>query len=114
MKAHFFELFDALCRGLSSGETLLCDFSGERSDFIRFNHARVRQAGSVDQRYVSIRLVRDHKHASATLSLSNAADDPARAAITLKELRDVLTQVPADPWLLIAEEPQSTEDERRG
>ena len=45
MKAQFFELVDTLSGELRAGETLLCTLSGEKSDFIRFNHARVRQAG---------------------------------------------------------------------
>src|SRR5439155_31796 len=47
MKAQFFSLAARLEQDLASSETLLCNVSAERSDFIRFNKARVRQAGSV-------------------------------------------------------------------
>ena len=44
---------DALVAGasarLSGDEVLLASYSGERSDFVRFNHGAVRQAGSVEQ-----------------------------------------------------------------
>jgi len=48
VKDHFFTLADRLFRELGAGETLLCSLSAERSDFVRFNRARVRQAGTVN------------------------------------------------------------------
>lgn len=114
MKDWFFELAGRLFAGLRAGETLLCDLSAERSDFVRFNHARVRQAGSVTQRYVSLRLIRESRQASASLSLAGDGNDAAIAESALSKLRDTLTQLPEDPWLLYAEEPRSTSSERRG
>src|SRR5436853_475288 len=46
MKSQFYELAARLERELAPTETLLCNLSAERSDFVRFNQARVRQAGS--------------------------------------------------------------------
>ena len=51
MKAQFFELAEALITTLHKDETLLLTLSAETSDFVRFNHARVRQAGTVEQRH---------------------------------------------------------------
>ena len=56
MKARFFELAERLGRVLKAGEMLLCEFSGERSDFVRFNRGKVRQAGSVEQGVPPLRL----------------------------------------------------------
>ena len=114
MKAWFFELSDALQRELRHDETLLCSLSAEQSDFVRFNHARVRQAGTVEQRIVSLRLIRARRQASASVALSGSADDLPHARSALARLRDAVTQLPEDPWLLIAEEPNSTTTERRG
>ncbi len=118
MKTRFFEQFceltDALCRELKGDETLLCNLSAERSDFVRFNHARVRQAGTVEQRYLSIRLVAARRQASASIALAGSAEDFGRARAALMGLRDMLTQLPEDPWLFIAETPNSTTSERRG
>ncbi len=58
MKEPFFELVERLRGEVRVGEVLLCSFSGERSDFARFNRGKVRQAGSVEQRYLALRLVR--------------------------------------------------------
>jgi predicted Zn-dependent protease len=114
MKAQFFELADALRAVLRSEEILLCYLSAERSEFVRFNKALVRQAGSVEQRYLSIRLIHAQRQASAHIALAGAPDDFERARGALLRLRDVLAQLPEDPWLLVAEKPNSTVTERRG
>ncbi|MGZ8212326.1 MAG: TldD/PmbA family protein [Burkholderiales bacterium] len=114
MKEVFFDLTDALAKALGTNETLLCYLSAERSDFVRFTQALVRQAGSVEQAYATIRLVTGKRHAAATIALSGTADDLPLARATLAKLRETLSQVPEDPWLLIAETPVSTTTERRG
>ncbi len=112
MKAHFFELVEQLTRSLAGAEVLLASFHGERSDFVRFNHARVRQAGSVEQRYVTLRLVHSGRQASASVALGGDDLDQLKQALT--RLREALSRLPEDPWLLINETPRSTSSERRG
>jgi predicted Zn-dependent protease len=112
MKGRFFELAERLGRVLKAGEMLLCEFSGERSDFVRFNRGKVRQAGSVEQGYVSLRLIRERRQASITLALGSEDFDASRTA--LDELRAVLEDLPEDPWLLVNEDPRSSASERRG
>ena len=109
MKDRFFAAAERLARGLRADETLLCNLSAERSDFVRFNHARVRQAGTVEQAYLTLRLVRDRRQASATVMLDG--EDHANA---LNALRDSLQDLPEDPWLLFNESPRSSESVRRG
>ena len=113
MKAQFFELADRLAGELHPGETLLCNLSAERSDFVRFNKALVRQAGSVEQRYLTLRLVGARRQAAATLALAGG-EDFELARQMLARLRHALEGLPEDPWLLINETPQSTASERRG
>jgi predicted Zn-dependent protease len=109
MKDRFFGRADALARELRAGEVLLCNLSAERSDFVRFNHGRVRQAGSVAQAYLTLRLVRDRRQASATVMLDG--DDHTDA---LRSLRDSLDALPEDPWLHFNETPRSSEHVKRG
>lgn len=113
MKEEFFALAERLARGLQGDERLLCNLSAERSDFVRFNCARVRQAGSVEQRYLGLRLVRGRRHAASSLSLGGGSDDAAIARDALAELRRAL-DVPDDPWLLVNDAPQSSDRTRRG
>lgn len=110
MKERFFELSELLFKGLQGDEILLCSFAGERSDFVRFNQGKVRQAGSVEQSAITLRLVRERRQASATVVGTNAEI----LQEMLKRLRETLDELPDDPWLLINQEPQSTTSVRRG
>jgi len=114
LKEQFFRLAERLGRGLRGGEILLCNFGAERSDFVRFNHGRVRQAGSVEQRSLSLRLVRNRRQASASVEIAGTKADAELLERTLARLRDSLDGLPEDPWLLISEAPRSTSAERRG
>jgi len=114
MKEQFYGLADRLEKTLKQGETLLCNLSAERSDFVRFNKALVRQAGSVEQSYLNLRLVRDRRQVSATVALAGNGEDVSVCTQTLGRLRDAVGELPEDPWLLINEKPQSTNTERHG
>jgi predicted Zn-dependent protease len=109
LKDRFFATAAALSRGLRAGETLLCNLSAERSDFVRFNRARVRQAGTVEQAYLTMRLLRDRRQAAATVMLDGEGHED-----TLNALRESLDGLPEDPWLLVNEHPSSSESVRRG
>lgn len=113
-KQAFLAFADATCSDGARGETVLCTLSGERSDFVRCNRARVRQAGSVEQRYLTLRLIADGRQASASFAAAGDEADLATARRLLGRLRETLAQLPQDPWLLIAEQPSSTTSERRG
>ena len=110
MRERFCELSGALEEELKAGEVLLCSLSAERSDFVRFNRGLVRQAGTVEQSYLTLRLAHERRQAQATLPFGDI--DPARAA--LAQLRDSLAGLPPDPLFLINEEPRCTSTERRG
>jgi predicted Zn-dependent protease len=114
VKEHFFELAERLSGELHAQELLLCNLHAERSDFVRFNRGLVRQAGTVEQRALSLRLVRARRHAAAMLALAGGSADLELARATLARLRDALADLPEDPWLLIAEQPCSSESVRRG
>ncbi|HET6426846.1 MAG TPA: metallopeptidase TldD-related protein [Phycisphaerae bacterium] len=110
MREHFFSLIDSLAAGLGGPEVLLASYSGEESDFVRFNHAKVRQAGSVRQGYVSLELIGGKRHARATVGVAgDAGTDLPRLTALLGALRDRLPHVPEDPYLLYATEPVSGE-----
>ena len=114
MKEAFFDLAGALTRELRGDEVLLSELAAERSDFVRFNRGRVRQPGSVEQRYLSLRLVRERRQASATLAIRGGSGDLEHARAALDRLRDAVATLPEDPWLLIAETPHSSDSVRRG
>lgn len=109
MQDQFFGLADLLTAEMKAGEGFLARFAGETSDFVRFNRSAVRQAGAVEQRYLTLELFSGRRHAAQTLTLTGeqAADIAAvRAAVAV--LRDILKDTPEDPHFLINTVPQST------
>ena len=114
MREAFFDLAHTLQHGLHADEMLLSTLEAERSDFVRFNRGLVRQPGSVEQRYLTLRLVRDRRQASATLALAGRDEDLGRARAAIAHLREALGPLPEDPWLLLPDKPQSTLTERHG
>ncbi|AUH50797.1 hypothetical protein CXB49_08260 [Chromobacterium sp. ATCC 53434] len=109
MRAHLKTLAAALSGLLRDGEGYTLWLEAERSDFIRFNHGKVRQAGSVEQAYLDLRLIRGRRQATQQLSLSGGADDLALLETALPALREALEQVEDDPFLLLNEQAQSSE-----
>jgi len=110
MQDYFYWLSDVLFSKLEGEEQLLLGFSGEDSDFVRMNHNRIRQAGSVAQRSLSLDLISGKRHAQASIELTGEqARDMEQLDITLKKLREQRELLPEDPYLVFAEEINSTE-----
>ena len=109
-REHFFELTDYGTTLLGGNEVLLSNFVGEHTDFVRFNHARVRQAMTIRQGHLSLSLIDGGRRDSTTLSLSgNRADDRAQVSQAIQEMRSTLPALPEDPFLLYSTEPTSSE-----
>ena len=106
---------DALRAALAPGERFVANLAGESTDFARLNRGKVRQAGSVEQDELAIRLVRGARHAEHTLAMSgNAADDRAAIADAVAGLRAVLPDLADDPHLLLPEGVESSRTDRGG
>ncbi len=56
-QAYFFDLADFLSAQLTGQEVYTAWLSGETSDFIRLNHGKVRQPGTVHQYSLSLDLI---------------------------------------------------------
>lgn len=107
MQQHFLELADLIQSTLRGAEGFLASFSGESSQFVRFNRSAVRQAGAVQQRYLVLDLFRGKRHASQVITLTGA-DDRAAVVSCVAALRGILTDSPEDPHFLINTSPVST------
>src|SRR5690606_1589598 len=94
--------FDAMAAYVSSsarsGEVLFASLRGERADYLRVNHGRVRQAGTVERAVVSLRLVDAQRQASSVRTLGEDAAIGAVLAEAHAELRAALAGLPADPF----------------
>lgn len=98
------EQFQALVASLKGAlthqEQFTLAYHAEASDFIRFNHAKVRQMGHVQQASVTFKLIDDGRHANLQLTLSGDAGlDQQRLSEALHQLRETLTLLPEDPYL---------------
>jgi len=114
-QAYFDELVAAASAALVGDEVLLAGITGERTDFIRLNNGDVRQAGTVDQRRLSVDLVEGRRHVGGSIQLTGErAVDDTRLAGLLAQLREQRRHVPDDPFLLYNTEPASTERIERG
>jgi predicted Zn-dependent protease len=115
MKEHFFDLADRAVGALRGKEFLLANFSGEVSDFIRFNKARVRQAMTIHQAHLTLTLVDGNRHASVRFALSSdPATDRAAVDAVIASMRADLPEMPEDPYLLYATDVRSSEFVRSG
>ncbi|MGO4581053.1 metallopeptidase TldD-related protein [Cupriavidus sp. 2TAF22] len=102
----FAALADDMRAALAPGEAFTLWYSAESSEFIRFNRAKVRQAGRVTQATACLRLIRDERHAKSWITLSgDPAADRARLAEGLRQLREALAQLQPDPYLTLEREP---------
>ncbi|RMH69680.1 MAG: TldE/PmbA family protein [Actinomyces sp.] len=100
---------------LRGDEVLLAHLVGEDSQFVRFNHAAVRQATSVHQRELHLELVVGARHAGGSLTLAGDLDqDRGRVSRLLDDLRDQIRAVPEDPHLDYNTEVSSSERLERG
>lgn len=111
--------FDLLEQWLNSqlvpGEQYSLLYSAEDSQFIRFNRGQVRQASQVRQIDITLRLIRNERHASDTLSLTGAIEtDRARLNETLSQLRALLDVLPADPYLQLDNQTFASHRESEG
>ncbi|WP_296259163.1 MULTISPECIES: TldD/PmbA family protein [unclassified Pseudomonas] len=101
-QAQFKALVDWLKGAITHQERFTLGYNAEASDFIRFNHAKVRQAGHVQQASVHFKLIEDGRHADLNLTLSgDETVDRQRLDEALQQLRETVALLPVDPYLLL-------------
>src|SRR5258708_4473457 len=106
---YLFDLVDDARARLTGGEVVLGSLESEESDFVRFNHARVRQAMTIRQSYLTLSLIDGKRQDSVTLSLSGAyGEDRERVRGALETTRASLSALPEDPYLLYSTEPSES------
>ncbi|HSH90989.1 MAG TPA: metallopeptidase TldD-related protein [Ramlibacter sp.] len=110
MQDYFHQLADAVCGPVDGVDRISLSYAAESSDFIRFNHAQVRQATHVDQRSASISVVSGLRRATGSLTLSG---DLAADSSALLAERDALVAqlplVPEDKYLLLPDTVNTTQ-----
>jgi predicted Zn-dependent protease len=103
---YFAELATSMTSQLQGAEMTCANWLGEQSDFVRFNAHRVRQAGTVGQYHLNVRLINGKRHASATMTVSgNAGQDVLRIRQSIETLRGIVAECAEDPYLLVNDAP---------
>ena len=104
-KSHFHELADSVCVPVPGADRVTLYLAAESSDFIRFNHAAVRQATHVSQGYATLAVTRGQRRVEAQLSLTGRMELDASALLAERAaLLSQLANVPEDPYLLQPED----------
>ncbi|UOP12649.1 TldD/PmbA family protein [Pseudomonas palleroniana] len=99
---NFKALVQWLKQAITDKEQFHLGYADEASEFVRFNHAQVRQAGQVQQASLNLKLINDGRHADLGITLSGEpALDRQRLADGLQQLRETLPLLPRDPYLLL-------------
>jgi len=110
MREHFFALADHAFSTLRSADVLLLNFSGETTDFVRFNHGQVRQPMTVRQARLAISLISGRRRNQTTMTLTGAlAEDREQVVAALRALRDELASLPEDPFMLYSTDARTSE-----
>lgn len=110
MRSSFEQLATDLESQLRKDEVFTAWFAGEQSDFVRFNHSKVRQPGTVSQRRVTVDWIDGKRHCTGTITLSgDGATDRQQTKELVERLRRRLPQLPEDPHLMYNTNVSSTE-----
>ncbi|MDT3679891.1 MAG: metallopeptidase TldD-related protein [Burkholderiaceae bacterium] len=111
--ADFGALFDAVGaavdRHARAGEAVFAYLRAERSDFVRVNAARVRQAGTIERAVLSIRMFREGRQAQMRCTLAAPRGTGARVREALAALRRAIEPLPIDPFASFEYEPGRSE-----
>ena len=100
----FKALVDWLKHAITDNEQFHLGYAAEASEFVRFNHAKVRQAGTVNQAGAQLRLIRDGRQAEQQVTLSGDTQlDSQRLFTALEQLRQTLPLLAVDPYLRLDE-----------
>ena len=111
----FDRLVSALLTDLQAGESLKLELTGETSQFIRFNRAKVRQVGCVNDGELNLSLMHDRRTAFRSFPFTGEwAIDWQQAKAALTELRQEVPQLPEDPYLIVPEGSATSRDLHRG
>ncbi len=114
MESAFESAARAMTGATRAGELSTLWVSGERSDFVRFNRGRVRQAGTVQQSLARVHLVIGRRHAELSLTLAGDDTDAAAVREAVDALREVVATAPEDPHLVTPDVVASSHARRAG
>lgn len=111
MEKIFNQLSESLFSELQNGENLILSFSGEQSQFIRFNNATVRQTGLVDDADLGLKFIKNNRTVHGGFTVSGNFDvDLARGKSEINRMRIESQEIPEDPFLVLPQNSGSSHE----
>lgn len=102
LEASFKGLVDFLRQQMQAGGQFTLTLMAERSQFTRFNRARIRQSGLVADGIVTLTLMANQRHSYQAFPFTGDRTQDCKTAQTaLESLRVEVPQLPVDPYLVI-------------
>ncbi len=102
LEVSFNQLIETLLDKKEASEEFTVKLSSERSQFTRFNHAKVRQTGLVADGWIELTLMQNQRSAFRQIPFTgNWEVDWQVAYKALQELREELPLLPVDPYLVL-------------
>ena len=115
MEQLFNQLSAAIMGELQSGEHLGLSCGGEHSLFMRFNQARIRQSGTVDETSIGFNLIFNGRRVTSSMSLTGDFElDLVASLEELARLREEVVRLPRDPYLVIPESAEVSTESHDG
>ena len=112
MRDYFKKISELLFNNLESNEILILNIDAEKTDFIRFNHAKIRQAGNVNQVTLTLTMIFKRKTLTSIIRLStDFKKDSLLLRRTLSYLRREIPELPSDPYLIFEKNINSFEND---
>ena len=102
MQDNFKSLSNQLFQLLDNNQVLTLSISGEDSHFCRFNQSKVRQIGNVTDTNLSLSIISDNRICHGGITLCNDFEtNLKRSIIELNRLKNEVSQLPKDPFLVM-------------
>ncbi|PSB17616.1 TldD/PmbA family protein [Phormidesmis priestleyi ULC007] len=102
LESSFDQLVETIADQLKPDEHFTLSLNSEQSQFTRFNHAKVRQTGSVNDGSLSLTLMRDQRSSDHQFPFTGDLEiDRPRAKTALEALRKDVSQLPVNPYLVL-------------
>jgi predicted Zn-dependent protease len=115
MREYFFNLSDKIMSHLQNGEHLKLSFGAENSQFIRFNNAKIRQTGLVDDMSISIEYISNNRNMSCSITLTQNMDiDFENLSSEIESMRGQIQHLPEDPYIVYPENKGSSQESHSG
>jgi len=111
MEKIFNQLSESLFSELNNGENLILSFDGEKSQFIRFNNAAVRQTGLVDDADLGLKFIANNRTVRGGFTISGKFDiDVIRGQSEIARMRLEAQEIPEDPFVVFPENTGSSHE----